>query len=749
MKETKRNILTKKKPVNLDVITNEVPDIGFIAAGAPADPKPSIKLQDGIVIEMDGKPREEFDSIDYFIADHGINKSMCEKAMGYSSLEIAKMLVDVNVPRESLIELATGLTPAKLMEVVDSLNVVEVMMAQMKMRARRSTANQAHVTNLKDNPILMAADAAEAALRGFAELETTCVVGRYAPFNAIALLVGSQVGRPGVITQCSMEEAFELQLGIQGLTSYAETISVYGTEGVFTDGDDTPWSKAFLASAYASRGIKMRSSSGSGAELLMGDTEGKSLLYLETRCIWITKAAGIQGTQNGAIDGLALSSAVPGGLKMVSGENLIASLLGLEVAAGNDTWFTDSDMRRTAKFITSIFPGADFVTSGYSATPNEDNVFAGSNEDSNDFDDFCMIQRDYAVDGGIVPAKAEEVIHVRRRAAQAMQTIFDHLGFAPITDEEVEAAVYAYTSKDMPERNHQNDIKCAQLVMSQKISGIDIAVILNDNGFEKEGAAILELNRQRVAGDYLQTSAIFDKDFHVYSAVNDQNRYSGPGTGYIMSEKRRNQINNSTNVLKLEDITKEARECAEDENIQISEIASANKGKIENEVVIVVSPSFGVTQCMTLGKVSHLRVLDEIAAGLEEEGIQARFVKCYESTDLGVMASIGSKLSGSGISIGVQSKGTSVIHQKDLSPLFNLELFSQAPQLTAEMFRQIGKSAGKYAKGEVPTPIPSVVDPGVRRFLVKSAILHCEDTDCVIHQKKPMEFIYKKGNGHE
>ena len=26
---------------------------------------------------------------------------------------------------------------------------------------------------------------------------------------------------------------------------YAETISVYGTEDVFTDGDDTPWSKGF------------------------------------------------------------------------------------------------------------------------------------------------------------------------------------------------------------------------------------------------------------------------------------------------------------------------------------------------------------------------------------------------------------------------------------------------------------------------------------------------------------------------
>ena len=37
----------------------------------------------------------------------------------------------------------------------------------------------------------------EAALRGFSELETTVGVTRYAPLNALALLIGSQAGRGG------------------------------------------------------------------------------------------------------------------------------------------------------------------------------------------------------------------------------------------------------------------------------------------------------------------------------------------------------------------------------------------------------------------------------------------------------------------------------------------------------------------------------------------------------------------------
>lgn len=61
----------------------------------------------------------------------------------------------------------------------------------------------------------------------------------------------------------------------------------------------------------------------------------------------------------------------------------------------------------------------------------------------------------------------------------------------------------------------------------------------------------------------------------------------------------------------------------------------------------------------------------------------------------------------------------------------------------------IGKSAGKYAKGEVPSPIPSVVDPTVRRFFVQAAILHYADTQCVVHQKQPVEFEYEGGAAHE
>ncbi|MGB9812222.1 MAG: propanediol/glycerol family dehydratase large subunit [Thermovenabulum sp.] len=554
--KSKRFQVLAERSVNKDGFVAEWPEVGLIAVDSPNDPKPSIKIENGKIVEMDGKKREDFDMIEQFIADYAIDVEMAEKAMKMDSLEIAKMLVDINVPREEVIKIASGLTPAKIVDVVKQLNVVEIMMAIQKMRARKRPGNQCHVTNLRDNPVLIAADAAEGALRGFDEEETTVGITRYAPFNALALLIGSQTGRGGVLTQCALEEAFELTIGMRGFTSYAETISVYGTEQVFVDGDDTPWSKAFLASAYASRGLKMRFTSGTGSEVQMGYAEGKSMLYLEAKCIMITRGAGVQGLQNGSISCIGVPGAVPSGIRIVAAENLITTMLDLEVASGSDQTFSHSDIRRTARTLLLMLPGTDLIFSGYSAVPNYDNMFAGSNFDIEDVDDYLALQRDLMVDGGLRPVTEEEVIAVRNKAARALQAVFKKLGLPPITDEEVEAATYAHGSKDMPLRDVNEDIKAATELMNRGITGLDIVKALVESGFKDVAENILNMLKQRIAGDYLHTSAVLDKNFNIDSAVNNPNDYRGPGTGYRLSPERWNEIKNIPQALKPEDFDK-------------------------------------------------------------------------------------------------------------------------------------------------------------------------------------------------
>ena len=554
MKRSKRIEALDKRPVNLDGYIDEWPEMGFVAMSSPYDPKPSVRVEGGKIVELDGKQRDDFDFLDQFIADYAINIDRAEASMSVSSLDIARMIVDINVSRKEILDLISGITPAKMTEVMNQLNVVELMMGMQKIRARRTPGNQAHITNLKDDPVQIAADAAEGALRGFAEEETTMGVARYAPLSAMALLIGSQVGRPGVLTQCSAEEATELELGIRGLTTYAETLSVYGTEKVFIDGDDTPYSKAFLNSAYASRGLKVRFTSGSGSEVLMGSSEKKSMLYLECRCLFVTKGAGSQGIQNGSVSCIGVTGSVPAGIREVLAENLVAALLGLECASSNDQSFSNSDMRRTARTMLEFLPGTDFIFSGYAAEPNYDNMFAGSNFDAEDFDDYNVLQRDMQVDGGLKPVTEEEVIRVRNKAARAVQAVFRSLGLSPVTDEQVEAVTYAHGSKDTLPRDVTADLAAAEDVLKRGITGIDVVKALAETGFEDVASSVLNMLKQRVAGDYMQTASILDRNFHVMSGVNTPNDYMGPGTGYRVDGERWEEIKNIPHRINPYDI---------------------------------------------------------------------------------------------------------------------------------------------------------------------------------------------------
>lgn len=297
---------------------------------------------------------------------------------------------------------------------------------------------------------------------------------------------------------------------MKGLTTYAETISVYGTEKVFIDGDDTPWSKAFLASAYASRGIKMRFTSGTGSEVQMGNAEGRSMLYLEIRCILVTRGAGVQGLQNGSISCIGVPGAVPSGIRAVLAENLVASTLDLECASGNDQSFSHSDMRRAARGLMQLLPGTDFVCSGYSSVPNADNMFAGSNFDATDYDDWNVLQRDLKVDGGLRHVPEEQILAVREKAARALQAVFESFGFPPITDAEVEAVTYAHGSEDLPPRRVVEDLKAAQAMMEKGITGLDVVKALEAQGFSDVAEGVFNLLRQRVTGDLLHTAAIMD-----------------------------------------------------------------------------------------------------------------------------------------------------------------------------------------------------------------------------------------------
>jgi propanediol dehydratase large subunit len=821
-----------QRPVNLDGFAAEDHEAGMVAFASVNDPAPSVRVaDDGRITELDGTPEAGFDLIDAFVAAHGVDGSIAEEAGALDDVEFARRIVDPNVPRAEVVRLAAGATPAKLAHVVALLRPVELQMAIAKMRVRRTPSSQAHVTNLLDDPLLLAADAATAVAFGFREIETTVPVNADAPSNALAVLIGSQVGAAGTLTQCSIEEAMELELGLRGLTTYAETVSVYGTEKAFVDGDDTPWSKAFLCAAYASRGLKMRVTSGGGAEALMGAAEGKSLFHLESRCVAMARAMGAQGVQNGGIDGASVVGAVPDGMRELLAENLLVMLRDLESCSGNDALVSESDMRRTAHTVPLFLAGSDFLFSGFGSIVRYDNMFGPSNFNGEDLDDFLVLQRDWGVDGALRPVAQERLRAVRERATRACLAVYrelelieplagddehagpslagddehagpslagddehaapslagdvEHTGppaasAAPawpagFTDDRIPEIVNAEGSKDITRPDPALVLGAADAIMRRQTGILDVVRALWATGYEEEAGRVFAMGRARVAGEYLQTAAIFDEDMHVLSKVTDPNDYQGPGTGYGVSRERREQMAGIRQQRSRRDLlaqhaawaeavgraaeaagaavatggaapggaapagaeagrpttppgrgitagitpgtigttdgtergTTPARDTTSPVPIPFTlvERGEAQDGTHPREVCVGVSPAFATSLWLTMSGLPATEALRQIVAGIEEEGGIARIVRVPSTVDLGVIGLTAAQLAGSGIGVGLQAKGTALIHRRDLQPLACIELLSIAPLLTPEMYRALGVNAARHAKGQRPAPV--------------------------------------------
>jgi propanediol dehydratase large subunit len=571
-------------------------------------------------------------------------------------------------------------------------------------------------------------------------------VSRNAWSNALSCAVGAAVGRAGTLFQCSSEEAEELKIGMAGFSSYAETVSVYGTERTFIDGDDTPWSKAFLAAAYASRGIKMRCTSGAGSELLMGFHESKSLLYLEARCLCLQRGMGVQGTQNGGIDGAPVTATVPGGVRELMAENLIAVWLDLECASGNDSRTTESEIRVGAKILPFLVAGSDLICSGFGSILKYDNSFNPSLLNGEELEDFLVLQRDFEADGGLTPIAEHKVLDLRRRAVAALTAVFEDLELGKPTQHMLESVVIASGSDETESYMPREVAVISEAIKERGITVVDVITSLARRGFRQEAENLLAVVKLRVSGDYLQTSAII-RNGRVLSALNDPNTYGGPGTGYRLNEKRREEIISIRDQLDQKEVLRSEalHEAAEKRRIHYSSRSIAERTESPREVVIGISPAFGIKLFQTVGGHPLSEILGVMSEAIEKRGLEVRIVRFRHTADTSFLGLSAARLSGSGIGIGLQAKGTAVIHQRDRLPHNNLELFSNAPITQIEHYRKLAANAAAYALGEMPEPVvvPMHGQAMGSRYHARVAMIYAIETALTLNGGKPEEVKVK------
>jgi propanediol dehydratase large subunit len=293
-----------------------------------------------------------------------------------------------------------------------------------------------------------------------------------------------------------------------------------------------------------------------------------------------------------------------------------------------------------------------------------------------------------------------------------------------------------YDSSDMPDRDRAADVQAADELLARGVCGLDVALALDRRGFGDVAEAVLSMQRQRVSADYLQTAAVIDADGLVHSAVNDPNVYGGPGTGYRLEGDRWELLQALPSVVEPVELVADALTGP----AILVDGSPAAKGSDPAEVVVAVGPAFADGIHTTINDLGHREVVDAICAGVREGGGVPRLVRVPGVADVAFIGHEGARLSGSGVALGIQSKGTAVIHRADLEPLDNLELFGMSPLYSLESYRAMGLNAAGYALGRRVGPVPTELDNFARaKLIVRTTLLHARETAAVRPGVAPVE----------
>ena len=139
--------------------------------------------------------------------------------------------------------------------------------------------------------------------------------------------------------------------------------------------------------------------------------------------------------------------------------------------------------------------------------------------------------------------------------------------------------------------------------------------------------------------------------------------------------------------------------------IRYKDLGAASPSDDARDVVIGISPAFGLKLYQTTAGHALSEVLGVMIDAIRKRGLNPRVVRFRHTADTSFLGLSAAQLAGSGIGIGIQAKGTAVIHQRGRLPHNNLELFSNAPITRIEHYRGLGANAAAYALGEMPEPV--------------------------------------------
>ena len=359
-----------------------------------------------------------------------------------------------------------------------------------------------------------------------------------------------------------------------------------------------------------------------------------------------------------------------------------------------------------------------------------------------ELEEFLVLQRDFEADGGLTAIEDATALSLRRTAIDALAFVLQDLGLAKATEDMKRSVAVASGSNDTNSFSPRDVAMISDRIHKSAITVLDVIRALHRGGFVKEAENLLFLVKLRVSGDYLQTSAII-RNGRVISAINDPNEYDGPGSGYRLTERRREELAAIRDVLNRKEVLRAeaASEMGEARAVRYQTMGPATAGTAPNEIVVGVSPGFGTKIFRTLAGHRLSAVLKALRGGIERGGGTMRLVRFWHTADTSFLGLSAARLAGSGVGVGLQSKGTAVIHQKDRLPHNNLELFSNAPITTLAHYEQMGFNATIYGSDALPEPVvvPTRGEALGARFHARVALTYAIETAMTEDDASPQD----------
>ena len=69
----------EERELRREVLIEPLAELGLVAFDGPNDPEPSLVIEDGRVVELDGRRREDWDALDHFIARSGLDLEVARR----------------------------------------------------------------------------------------------------------------------------------------------------------------------------------------------------------------------------------------------------------------------------------------------------------------------------------------------------------------------------------------------------------------------------------------------------------------------------------------------------------------------------------------------------------------------------------------------------------------------------------------------------------------------------------------------